>query len=228
MFGFLDLPVSAAYHLVTWLAHPLGVAIAIVAFTACVRLLLLPLAKAAVRGEKARAVLMPEIQKLRDKYGNNQQRLHQEVTKLQKESGTSMFVGCLPMFAQVPFFMVMYRLFSTTTIGDRPNALLDDTLFGTPLGAHWFPVAAGHTPVFIGLFVLLAVVGWCSARWQAKQSAGNPAVPGAALLRLMPYFTVVAAAFIPLAAGLYLLTTTTWTVAERAILRRERKPVETR
>ena len=34
--------------------------------------------------------------------------------------------------------------------------------------------------------------------------------------RIVPYTTVVIAAFVPLAAGLYLLTTTAWTAAERA------------
>jgi YidC/Oxa1 family membrane protein insertase len=42
----------------------------------------------------------------------------------------------------------------------------------------------------------------------------------AALARLTPYVTVVVAAFVPLAAGLYLLTTTAWTLAERIGLRR--------
>jgi YidC/Oxa1 family membrane protein insertase len=37
---------------------------------------------------------------------------------------------------------------------------------------------------------------------------------------LLPYTTLVIAAFVPLAAGLYLLTTSTWTVAERTLLRR--------
>jgi YidC/Oxa1 family membrane protein insertase len=44
------------------------------------------------------------------------------------------------------------------------------------------------------------------------------------VLRLMPYGTVVMAALVPLAAGIYLLTTTTWTAAERALLRREVAP----
>jgi YidC/Oxa1 family membrane protein insertase len=36
----------------------------------------------------------------------------------------------------------------------------------------------------------------------------------------MPYFTVAVAAFVPLAAGVYLLTTTAWTLAERALVQR--------
>ena len=36
----------------------------------------------------------------------------------------------------------------------------------------------------------------------------------------MPFATLAAAAYVPLAAGLYLLTTTVWTAAERALLTR--------
>jgi YidC/Oxa1 family membrane protein insertase len=40
------------------------------------------------------------------------------------------------------------------------------------------------------------------------------------VLSFLPFITVVFAAFVPLAAVLYLLTTTSWTVAERVSLRR--------
>ena len=58
----------------------------------------------------------------------------------------------------------------------------------------------------------------------ARASAGGPAETQgralAALTKVIPYFTAVIALFVPLAAGIYLLTTTAWTLAERAALRR--------
>jgi len=42
----------------------------------------------------------------------------------------------------------------------------------------------------------------------------------AALARVLPYLTVAVAAFVPLAAGLYLLTTTAWTLSERVLVQR--------
>jgi YidC/Oxa1 family membrane protein insertase len=60
----------------------------------------------------------------------------------------------------------------------------------------------------------------------ARTASGNTGAaadqpPGLGLLaRLLPYSTVVIAALVPLAAGLYLLTTTTWTAVERALMRR--------
>jgi len=46
------------------------------------------------------------------------------------------------------------------------------------------------------------------------RSAGRDA-PGGALVRVLPYLTVVIAAFVPLAAGIYLLVSTSWALAER-------------
>jgi len=212
MFGFLDVPVEGAYHLIHTLTGPLSTALAIVVFTLFVRLLLHPLARSAARGERARTALLPEIRALQEKHGRDRERLAAEMTKLQQESGTSLFVGCLPMLLQLPFFMVMYRLFTTATIGGEPNSLLGATLLGTPLGAHGL---AGSPLVFV-IAAGLAVVAWFSVRLQAA----NAEVPGGKLLRLLPYGTVLATLVVPQAAGIYLLTTTAWSAAERALLRR--------
>lgn len=222
MYGFLDVPVAGAYHLIHWLlaatafTGPLSAALAIVLFTLSVRLLLHPFARSAARGERARAALMPEIKVLQAKHGRDRERLATEMTKLQQESGTSMFVGCLPMLAQLPFFMVMYRLFTTADVGGEPNSLLGATLLGTPLGAHGL---AGSPLVFV-IAAGLAVVAWFSVRWQDRHRDVTAEVPGAKLMRLLPYGTVLATLVVPQAAGIYLLTTTTWSAAERALLRR--------
>lgn len=55
-------------------------------------------------------------------------------------------------------------------------------------------------------------------------SAGTPAVPGMAAIgriaTVLPFLTAVIVPFVPLAAGLYLATTVTWTLAQRFVLRR--------
>jgi YidC/Oxa1 family membrane protein insertase len=209
MFGFLDVPAAGAYHLVSWIAGATGVALAIALFTVGVRLMLHPLARMAVRGEKARAALVPQAGKLREKHKRDPEKLRKELVALYQGSGTSMFAGVLPMLLQIPFFMVMYRLFSSSTINSVPNDLLHTTLFGSPLGGHFFDTGS---VAFIALFAALAVVGYFSARAMPPESPR--------LLRLLPFGTSLAAAVLPLAAGIYLFTTTTWTVVERAYLRR--------
>jgi len=216
VFGFLDVPVEGAYHLIHTLTGPFSTALAIVLFTVSVRLLLHPLARSAARGERVRAALMPDIRALREKHGGDRDRLAAELTKLQRESGTSLYAGCLPMLLQLPFFTVMYRLFTTATIGGEPNSLLGATLLGTPLGAHGL---AGSPLVFV-VAAGLAVVAWFSVRWQDRHRDTTADVPGGKLLRLLPYGAVLATLVLPQAAGIYLLTTNAWSAAERALLRR--------
>jgi len=160
-----------------------------------------------------------------------------------------MFAGYLPLLLQLPFFSVMYRLFRSGTIGGHPNTLLSHVLLGAPLGSHWLggpgPLSVQGL-VYLGLFALLAVVTWVAARISRNGAArlaaqapapgqpgrtsqpgqpgkGQPGQPGGAvgmLLRVIPYVTVAIAAVVPLAAGLYLLTTTAWAAAERAVITR--------
>jgi YidC/Oxa1 family membrane protein insertase len=122
----------------------------------------------------------------------------------------------------------MYLLFRSPVIGGTPNTLLTRDLFGVPLGAHWLSgagLASTQGAVFLGVFALLAVLGWLSARLgrlMAAGIAGSPAAPagGALLGRVLPYLTVVIAAFVPLATGIYLITSTAWALAERMLYRR--------
>jgi YidC/Oxa1 family membrane protein insertase len=74
--------------------------------------------------------------------------------------------------------------------------------------------------VFAGLFALLALVAFLAARAtrRAVPATGDRAV--SVVTWIIPFASLVTAAIVPLAAGLYLLTTTAWTLAERTVLRR--------
>ena len=240
MFALFDDAVQAGYHVLTSvisvlspLAGSLAGAAAIVAVTIALRVALLPLSYYAVRGQAAQARLLPQLAELQRKYKNQPERLRREMTAVQQREGTSLFAGVLPLLAQWPFFSVLYRLFLTPVISGHPNALLSDQLLGVPLGSRWLAGAgpfSAHGAVFLGLFALLALVSWAAVRLARRftAAAGAPgaaaaARPGGAvggLTRVLPYLTIVIAAFVPLAAGLYLLTTTAWTAAERTVLMR--------
>ncbi len=244
MSSFLGVPVDAAYHLVSGLTGILTPALgglaavaAIVVVTMAVRLLLMPLSLRALRGQAAQARLAPQLAALRQRYGKQPERLQREMAALYKREGTSMFAGFAPLLLQWPFLSVMYLLFRSPTVGGMANTLLTHDLFGVPLGAHWLSgagLASAQGVVFVGLFALLAGLCWLSARLgrlMTAQATGISPAPGAAaaagaagspglLVRTLPYLTVVIAAFAPLAAGIYLLTTLAWSLAERMLYSR--------
>jgi YidC/Oxa1 family membrane protein insertase len=236
---------SVFADLVQWLADLLtplfgagAAAAAIILFTAFVRLLVHPLSRAAARGQKARAELQPKIAELRKKHGKNPERLQRAVLELHTKEKVSPLAGCLPGLFQLPAFFVLYHLFSNTTIGGKANELLTHQLFAAPLGDRWAD-ALGHGGVFggaglvyVALFVIVASVAAFNFRRTKRMMAANPAVPVAdgepvpgmgAVTKVMPFmsfFTLITVAVVPLAAGLYVVTSTTWSAVERAALYR--------
>ncbi len=109
--------------------------------------------------------------------------------------------GLLPALVQVPLLMVLYRLFNASTVDGGPNGLLRQSVLGVHLGTRFF--ADPGALVFWLVFAALAAIAWYSARRLGGW------------LKLMPFFTVLVATYVPLAAGLYLVTTTAWTAVER-------------
>lgn len=232
MSTFLGVPVDAAYHVVFALAGVLapllgGLAAgaAIVLFTMGVRLLLVPVSYRAIKGMDTQSRIAPAVQVLRQRHAGQPEAFQRALAALYRAEGTSVYAGCLPILVQWPFFSVMYLVFRSPVISGVRNALLTHDLFGAALGSHWLSAAgpfSAHGAVFAGLFLLLALLGWLSARTTRgiTASGAGPAGAAAALAKVVPYLTVAFAAFLPLASGLYLATTSAWTLAERAILRR--------
>ncbi|MEU2783515.1 MULTISPECIES: YidC/Oxa1 family membrane protein insertase [unclassified Streptomyces] len=224
--------------LLTPLFGATAAAAAIVLFTALVRLLVHPLSRAAARGQKARQKLQPKLAELRKKHGRDPERLQRAVMELHREEKVSPLAGCLPGLFQLPAFFLLYHLFSNTTIGGHANELLSHQLFAAPLGDRWADAlgdggALGPAGlVYLVLFVLVAGVAAFNYRRTKRMMAANPvapvadgqAVPGmGAMSRVMPFMsflTLFTVAVVPLAAALYVVTSTTWSAVERAALYR--------
>ncbi|MFF8730283.1 YidC/Oxa1 family membrane protein insertase [Streptomyces sp. NPDC015171] len=223
--------------LLTPLFHASAAAAAIILFTALVRLLVHPLSRAAARGRRAQAALQPRIADLRKKHAKDPRRLQRAVLELHTQEKVSPFAGVLPGLLQLPAFFLLYHLFSGTSIGGGSNSLLDHRLLAAPLGGRWADAlsnggvfgAAGL--VYLGLFAVVAAVATANYLRARRTTAARPApaaagdqVPGlAAVTRVTPFlsfFTLVTVAVVPLAAALYLVTSTAWSAAEQTLLYR--------
>jgi YidC/Oxa1 family membrane protein insertase len=210
-------------------------AAAIVVFTALVRLAVHPLSRAAARGQKARTRLAPQLADLRAKHGKNPERLQKATLELYAQEKVSPLAGCLPSLLQVPAFFLLYHLFSSAEIGGEANGLLGHSLLDAPLGDRWTDALAhgglfgGAGLVYLGLFVTVAAVATFTYRRTKQQMAAAPAVgeqlPGmGAMTKVMPlmsFLTLVTVAVVPLAAALYVITSTTWAAVERVFLYRD-------
>lgn len=85
----------------------------IILLTVIVRLLLLPLTIKQTRSMREMQLIQPEVKKLQAKYKGNRQKLNEEMMKLYKEHNVNPFGGCLPLLAQFPVFIALYRVLYT-------------------------------------------------------------------------------------------------------------------
>ena len=224
---------DAAYRLVESIAQLLEPLIgswsagaAIITLTLLVRMLLIPVGISQVKAEWSGRRITPKLRALQRKYRKNPALLQKKMMALYRAENVSPMAGFLPMLLQAPVISIVYALFIRGTIGGHANALLASTIGGVPLGASL--VTTGVTwpgiLVFVGLIVVIGAVAWMSrliARRLAIQPVDAPAMARLnGVLSWLPFITLVVAAVVPLAAVIYLATTTTWTLVERAILRR--------
>ncbi|MBQ5995633.1 MAG: YidC/Oxa1 family membrane protein insertase [Clostridia bacterium] len=76
-----------------------------------VRLALLPSAIKQQKGMAMQQRLQPKLRRIREKYGNDQQKIQQETQALYQQEGFSaMGGGCLPMLIQLPVMLGLYQV----------------------------------------------------------------------------------------------------------------------
>lgn len=101
------------FYLVRWLYDVLGnnYFLTILLVTVALRLIqVFPDIKSR-KTQKKQAEIQPQLDKLRERYENNPQKLSQEQSKLLKENGVGLLSGCLPMLITLPIFFAFLAAF---------------------------------------------------------------------------------------------------------------------
>ena len=203
-------------------------ALAVVVVTMLVRTLLIPVGVSQAKAEQLRARLAPRLRELQKRHGKNAERLQRETMALYKQENASPLAGCLPLIVQAAVVGILYTLFLRPEIAGHPNELLAHDLFGAPLGSSLLSaLGAGIDPataiVWAVVLVVILIVAEITRRVFRPQAPAEGPLASPAMLGLMNvlhYLTAVFAVFVPLAAALYLVVTVTWTLVQRALLRR--------
>ncbi len=84
--------------------------LAILLLTVLVKLVFFPLANKSYKAMNKMKLLQPEMEKLREKYGDDRQKLSQEMMSLYKRAGANPLAGCLPVVIQIPVFFALYKV----------------------------------------------------------------------------------------------------------------------
>jgi YidC/Oxa1 family membrane protein insertase len=111
-FYFLTKPLFTVLHWLNGLIGNMGWAI--IGLTFIIKAILFPLAyKSYVSMSKMKA-LQPEMEKIKERAGDDKQKLQQEMMALYKKEKVNPASGCLPILLQIPIFFSLYKVLFVT------------------------------------------------------------------------------------------------------------------
>ena len=136
----------------------LGLAIALLTFI--IRLVISPLTYSSYLSGAKMKVLRPEIAKLKEKYGNDQQQMSVEQMKLFREAGVNPLGGCIPALLQIPIFFALYSFFSSSITLRGQSFLWAPDLSAADKVIHFgnIPIISYILGDHLSLFTLTAVI----------------------------------------------------------------------
>ena len=110
-FGWFYFLTKPFFYALSWANDYLGnFGLAILAITVAVKLVFFPLANKSYKSMAKMRNLSPEIKKLRDRVGDDRQKLNQEMMNLYKKEKVNPAAGCLPILVQIPVFFALYKV----------------------------------------------------------------------------------------------------------------------
>jgi len=111
-FYFLTKPLFFALDFFYKLVGNFGIAILIV--TLCIKLVLFPLANKSYVSMSKMKLLAPEMQRIKERYGDDRARQQQAMMELYKKEKVNPASGCLPILVQIPVFFALYKVLFVT------------------------------------------------------------------------------------------------------------------
>lgn len=201
-FGWFYFLTKPFFYAISWLFGVFGnFGLAIIGFTIIVRLLLFPLANKSYKSMAKMRHLAPKIQKMREDYGDDRQRLNKEMMELYKREKVNPAAGCLPILLQIPVFFALYKvLYVSIEMRHAPFfgwiqdlSAIDPTSLFNLFGL--LPYSVDFIPQFLSIGVWPILMGIS----MAVQMRLNPPPPDpiqAKIFQWMPvFFTFLLAGF---------------------------------
>lgn len=191
----------------------------IVIFSILVKIVLHPLTKKSYESMKQMQVLQPKMVELREKYGNDAQKLNAEMLKMYQEHGVNPLGGCLPMLLQMPLLYALFVVFRSTIefrqapfFGWISDLSAPDTIFTLPFSIPFYGNGVNVLPLFMGVTMFI----------QQKMSITDPKQK--VLIYLMPVMFTLIFNNLPSGLNLYYALFNVFSIIQQAWI--SKKPVE--
>ena len=201
-FGLVAKPILYLLKFFYRFLHNWGLAIIIL--TIFIKIILQPMTKKSMQSMKAMQQLQPQLQKIREKYKNDREKLNLETMSLFRNHKVNPMGGCLPMVIQMPIYIALYKVLYNAT-----------ELYHAPFFAFYKDLSAPDPyfilPVLLGIFMVL----------QQKMSPNMGDPTQARMMMLMPIMFSAFMLFLPLGLVLYIFVNTLMTVVQQYMYQKD-------
>ena len=171
---------------------------AIVILTVLIKAAFYPLSAASYKSMAKMRVLTPRLAQLKERYGDDRQRMNQEMMKLYQTEKVNPLGGCLPILVQIPVFIALYWvLLGAVDMRDAPWIL-------------WITDLASQDPYYI-----LPVVMVVTMLLQTKLNPTPPDPIQAKVMMAMPFIFGVMFFWFPAGLVLYWVVNNILSIAQQ-------------
>ena len=181
----------------------------IILLSALTKVLFHPLTKSSMKSMHNMQRLQPEIQKLKEKFKGDPQRLNKEIMGLYKKEKINPLGGCLPILLQMPVFIALYNVLMSSIEMRRAHFVWWINDLSSP---DTVAVVAGFA---IHLLPLLMAV---TMFWQQKMTPTDPRQ--AAMTYFMPALMLIFFYGLPSGLVLYWTANNAMTIAQQYLMQR--------
>ena len=198
-YGWLTVIAAPLFWLLQWIHGWTGNwGVAIIILTILIKLMFYPLSEASYRSMAKMRVVAPKMQRLKDQYGNDRQRMQQAMMELYKTEKINPLGGCLPIVVQIPVFIALYWvLLASVEMRQAPFALWITDL-STP--DPWFIL-----PILMGATMII----------QTRLNPEPPDPVQAKVMKIMPIAFSIFFFFFPAGLVLYWLVNNILSIAQQ-------------
>ncbi|NIB39491.1 membrane protein insertase YidC [Pseudomaricurvus alkylphenolicus] len=211
---YLDLTVD--YGWLWWIAKPLFQFLnfiygllgswgwSIIALTVIIKLVFFPLSAASYRSMAKMRKFGPEMQRMKELYGDDRQKMSQEMMKLYQKEKINPLGGCLPILVQMPVFIALYWVLMESV-----------ELRHTPF-LGWIDDLSVKDPYFI-LPLIMGITMWV----QQKLNPTPPDPTQARIMQMMPFVFTFMFLWFPAGLVLYWVVNNTLSIAQQYVITKQ-------
>jgi YidC/Oxa1 family membrane protein insertase len=194
----------------------------IVLFSIIIKLALYPLTKQSFHSMKKMQLLQPKISEIKEKYGDDKQKVSKETMKLYSTYGVNPAGGCLPLLLQMPIFIALWGLFKSAI------ELRQQPFFGwiTDLSSPDIIYTLSFKLPLVGISEIsgLAILMGVTTFFQQKMSIKDPNQK--AIIYIMPIFLTLLFMSFPSGLNLYYFLFNVLSIGQQYIINHKQDGTE--